>query len=727
MIRLLFFLVVSIPVLGQPFNSAEIARWKKIADGITITRDIWGVPHIYGKTDAEAVFGMLYAQCEDDFARVERNYITATARMAEVEGERFIFNDLRMRLFLDTTRAIAIYRDAPPWMKKICTAFADGVNFYLYTHPTVKPKLLTRFQPWMPLLFSEGSIGGDIEKISLKELKAFYGEAADNIKQDPKNDGPEPEPEPKGSNGFAIGPSRSTSGNALLLINPHTSFYFRSELQVTSDEGLNAYGAVTWGQFFVYQGFNEHCGWMHTTSQADVMDEYKETINKENNSFTYLYGSENRRVTIGKIVIRYKSGSKLSTKEFTTYSTHHGPVVAVRDGKWITVKMMNEPLKALTQSFQRTRARNFSEFNQSMEMYTNSSNNTVYADYMKNIAYWHGNFIPRRDTQFDWSLPVDGSNPQTEWKGLHTLDEIVHIYNPASGWIQNCNSTPFTVAGSSSPERAFPPYMAPDVENARGIHAVKVLKDERNFTLDKLIWAAYDSYLPGFENLVPAYIKAFKAEAAANDTLRSKYSVVMEELINWDLRFSTSSVPTTLAIYWSQELRDLVDVRIPSRSDQLSIIRFLETKTSNQEKMVAMARAVAKLKNDFGTWKQPWGEVNRFQRLTGNIDPIFDDSKPSIAVPFTSSFWGSLAAFGSRWYPGTKKAYGYVGNSFVAVVEFGPRVTAKSIVTGGASSDPSSPHFTDQAAMYAEGEFKDVLFYPDDLAKYVEKKYKPGQ
>ena len=165
--KIIFLLLISTSVVAQNFTTDEIARWKQQAAQVSITRDVWGIPHISGKTDADAVFGMLFSQCEDDFARVERNYLTATARMAEAEGEDFIYNDLRMRLFQDTLQAIAIYKTSPTWMQKLCTAFADGANFYLYTHPEVKPKLLKRFQPWMPLLFSEGSIGGDIESVSL--------------------------------------------------------------------------------------------------------------------------------------------------------------------------------------------------------------------------------------------------------------------------------------------------------------------------------------------------------------------------------------------------------------------------------------------------------------------------------------------------------------------------------------------------------------------------------
>lgn len=687
-------------------------------DGVTIIRDKYGVPHVFGKTDADAVFGLIYAQCEDDFNRVEVNYINAMGRMAEVEGEESLMSDLRMRLFIDTTKAASIYQESPEWMKKLLDAFADGANHYLKTHPETKPKLITEFKPWMPLMFSEGSIGGDIETISLKGLADFY---------DPKNDMafmepvvPEWEKEPTGSNGFAIAPSKSATGNALFLINPHTSFYFRPEVHVVSEEGLNAYGAVTWGQFFVYQGFNEHNGWMHTSSRADAIDEFEETIVEKEEELFYQHGEELKPLISKTIQLAYKDGDNVSTKEYTAYFTHHGPVIANRDGKWITISLMQEPLKALTQSYTRTKTSTYEEFNKTMELNTNSSNNTVYADDKGNIAYYHGNFIPIRDTQFDWSNPVDGSNPATDWKGLHTVEESVHTLNPSNGWIQNCNATPFTVSGDQSPKASdFPTYMAPDFENFRGIHAVRVLKDSTDFTLDKLIAAAYDTYLPAFEVLVPAVVAAYDKVTPANPDLAEPIQVLKD----WDYRYSETSVATALSIFWAQELQRMVSDRASRRNGDLALMDYMAHQTTDVEKLQALYNAVSILQADFGNWKTAWGEINRFQRITGDIVQPFDDSKPSIAIAYPSSFWGSLAAFGSRAYPGTKKWYGTRGNSFVAVVEFGEKVKAKSVLAGGNSGDPSSPHFTDQAEMYRSGEFKDVLFYREDVEKNAEKTY----
>ena len=708
---------------AQAPSAADLARWKKTAERVTIMRDKWGIPHVFGKTDADAVFGLLYAQAEDDFNRVELNYINAMGRLAEVEGEKEIWRDLRMKMYITPADMRAKYAASPAWLKELMNGFADGLNYYLHTHPEVKPKLITRFEPWMALSFSEGSIGGDIESIDLKDLERFYGKR------------PQPalasldkgfDAEPRGSNGFAIAPKLSATGNALLLINPHTSFYFRPEVHMVSEQGLNAYGAVTWGQFFIYQGFNDRTGWMHTSGGGDVIDEYLETVSERDGKFFYRYGKEERLVVARPITLPYKTPSgAMASKTVTAYFTHHGPVVREADGKWVAVKMMDEPLKALTQSYTRTKARDYDAFYKAMELRTNSSNNTVYADAKGNIAYFHGNFIPKRDPKFDWTKPVDGSDPATEWQGLHAIKETITLFNPASGYISNTNNWPFSASGASSPKRQdWPDYMWSLPENARGRHAERVLKDAKGFTLDSLIAAAYDSHLTAFEPLVPQLLKDYDA-LPASDPRKAALAGQVASLRGWDLRFGVASVPTSLAIYWGQ---DMVAKNAPrARVQGTPVVDFITNNLDAEERLSSLLRASDKLTADFGTWKTPWGEINRFQRISGDIDQQYDDSKPSWPVGFASANWGSLASFGMVAKQKTKRIYGDRGNSFVAVVEFGPKVRAKSILAGGNSNNPASKHFADQAEMYSRGEFKDVLFYKEDIEKHLERKYHPGQ
>lgn len=703
-------------------DPAELSRWQQQASRVTISRDKWGIAHIYGQTDADTVFGTLYAQAEDDFNRVETNYINAMGRLAEAEGESEIFRDLRMKLFIQPSDMQAQFDASPDWLKSLMNAFADGLNYYLHTHPEVTPRVITRFEPWMALAFSEGSIGGDIERVNLRELQRFYGDGSLIAQAEAVSDG-----EPRGSNGFAIAPENTENGEALLWINPHTSFFFRSELHMVSEEGLNAYGAVTWGQFFIYQGFNENAGWMHTSSRADAIDEYLETIVQRDDGYYYLYGDEERKLTQSELSIPYKTSDGMAAQEFTVYHSHHGPIIREQDGNWVAIKLMQEPVKALTQSYTRTKAQNHEEFYASMELLTNSSNNTVYADSSGNIAYYHGNFIPVRDTAFDWNSPLDGSNPATEWQGLHPVDEIIHLLNPPNGWIQNTNNWPFTAAGEYSPRAAdYPIYMANNPENPRGIHAVRVLQDRSDFTIDSLIEAAYEPTLTAFEDLIPKLLLTTAVDRQGDQpvSIQSRTLEYIDLLRNWDYKFSLDSTATTLAVYWGQNLMNRVSAEASDAG--INIYEYMNNNASSAQKLSSLRSAAEQLEADFGDWRVPWGEVNRYQRLNGDIVQDFNDDEPSLPVAFASARWGSLASFGSRSYPGTKKMYGTSGNSFVAAVEFGDRLTAKAITVGGLSSDPDSAHFDDQAQMYTTGEFRDVLFYREDIEANLEREYTPG-
>ena len=697
--------------------SPDLARWQRQAKNVSIVRDTWGIAHVYGKTDADAVFGALYAQAEDDFHRIETNFLTSLGRLAEAEGESKIYQDLRMKLYVDPVKLQAQYAASPVWLKQLMDAWADGLNFYLAQHPEVKPRVLTRFEPWMALSFTEGSIGGDIERISLPQLEAFYGQTPLRAAL------PQPyEEEPRGSNGIAIAPSNTANKQALLLINPHTSFFFRSELQMVSREGLNAYGAATWGQFFIYQGFNDRAGWMHTTSGIDVIDEYLETVTKTPPGYTYKYGNESRPVVTSRLTVPYRTSTGLAEKSFTVYRTHHGPIVRSVNDKWVAVRLMDEPVKALSQSYLRTKARSYKAYVETMEIKTNSSNNTIYADADGNIAYFHGNFLPRRDTNFDWTKPVDGANPATEWGPLHSLNELPSRYNPASGWLYNTNNSPWSAAGAASrKQQDFPAYVERGTENPRGLHALRVLTGVNNFTVDSLLAAAYDSYLPWFEKPIPALLKAWD-DTPASDPLKAKLAAPIAQLKTWDLRWSTTSVPTSLAIFWGDEVRR----RAPGRAVDLALAEFA-AKAPAPLLLEALSAASDKLAADFGTWQTPWGEINRFQRLTGDIVHPFDDKGASIPVGFTSATWGSLASYGARPYPNTKKWYGTNGNSFVAVVEFGKRVRARAITAGGESGHVGTPHFNDQAQRYATGDLREVYFYPDQIKAHTERKYRPGQ
>jgi len=707
----------------------DLERLASRAERVEIIRDDWGVPHVYAATDADAVFGLMYAQAEDDFNRIETNFLTSLGRMAEAHGEEYLWQDLRMKLFIDPLELQEMYAESPQWLRDLMDGWADGLNYYLATHPEVEPMGLDRFEPWMALSFSEGSIGGDIERVSLEHLEAFYddpelsrqvakgavaagsGPAVASLSGTaPWADGltrPDPYTEPVGSNGIAIAPDKTVDGNALLLINPHTSFFFRHEAHVVSQEGLNAYGALTWGQFFVYQGFNETAGWMHTSSSVDNIDEFAEVIVEEDDGLHYRYGEELRPVETEETTVRYRAeDGAMAERTFTTYRTHHGPIVrATEDGRWVATALMEEPMRALMQSYARTKAANLDAYLEVMESHTNSSNNTLFADAEGNVAYLHSNFVPIRDTRFDYSRPVDGSDPATDWRGVHSIEESPNAINPATGFAFCSNNWPYSAAGEASPSpEDYPAYMDRGGENHRGVHVLRLVPDRSDFTLDRLVEAAYSTQMPYFDETLPELFAAYDAMPAGAE--KEGIAPAVELLRAWNRRWGVESVPTSIGVYWATEMR---------RGDGAPT--------------EALAAAVARLEDDFGSIETPWGEINRFQRVNGDIVQPFDDALPSTPVGFPSARWGTLASFGARPYPGTKRWYGTSGNSFVAVVEFGGpgELRARAVTAGGLNSDPDHPHFNDQAERYATGRLRDVYFYRADVEANAERTYRPGQ
>jgi len=727
---LLFCFLFMLPICGfsQKFSKLDIQRFKTEAKAVNIIRDNWGVPHIYGKTDADAVFGLMYAECEENFKGIETNYLYQLGKQSEVTGKGSLYEDVQLQLIADTADAIKDYKASPLWFKKLMNAFADGINYYLYKHPEVKLLVFHHFEPWYALMFTDGSVSAtETGGIKLGETEQFYG------KEQPDALGAVYQPHDirdiitdreTGSNGFALSPSKTASKHAMLYINPHVPFYFRDEVQIVSNEGLDVYGAVTWGQFFVYQGFNPHCGWMHTSSNADVADLYAEKVTKKEGKWYYEYNGQLKPLTTRRLVLNVKHGDKTEQRTITGYYTHHGPVLGSRDGKWLALRANNRSYNALLESWLITKANTFAEYKKAMGLLSNATNNTVYADDQGNIAFWYGNYMPKRDPKLDWTLPVDGTTPATEWQGVHSLDETPHVYNPATGWIENCNSTPYTSSGAGSPDKSkYPAYMAPDGQNYRAINAIKLLSDASNVTLDGLIDKGYDHYLTAFDVLLPPLFNAYNN---ASDSLKKALAKPVQVLQQWDRRSAVNSVATTLAEEWgTRMIHALPHAQTVEESTFQTERVSTMLKTMDAQKLLEYLNvAIKNLEKRYGTWKMEWGDINRYQRPADGT--TFDDHLPSIPVGLVGSQFGQLPSFQSRSM-NTQKRYGYSGNSFIAAVEFGPRIKAKSIITGGQSFDAASKHFTDQAEGYINGKFKDVLFYKADVLKHAERTYHPGE
>ncbi len=708
---------------------------ERLARQVTIHRDSFGVPHIFGKTDASVVFGLMYAQCEDNFWQLETDLIRSIGRAAEIDGAKSLASDLAYRAFEVEKLSKAEYQRLPAKSKALCDAFAAGLNYFIARNPQIKPRLITQFEPWHILAFNRmGRISG-LGRIGLRpgEIRLGALELAGAPQTDHKDSDldltalqswfDESKAEPlEGSNMWAIAPSKSASGKAMLLINPHVGFFGggqRYEAHLRSDEGLNVYGFAILGTPYIRSGFTQNLGWSHTNNYADTADAYLETFDDPENPLAYRYdvnGQTSYRMAVEWTEeVKVKTESGIETRRYRFRKTHHGPIIGSRDGKQFAARVAKlEEGGELEQRFAMNRARNFAEFKAALTRLALTGSNTIYADRAGNIFYVHGNAVPRRDPKFDWMKPVDGDKTETEWpedasKRYHALDELPHLLNPKSGFLQNCNSTPFLTTLDGIPRKEdFPAYLAPEEDTPRAKSSRRILTEKEKFTFDEWTRAATDTTVneaaPAITQMTAAWFRAQDEDKALFDNVRP----AMKELANWDRVARIDSVPTTLFL--------LMQVRLAGSS-------FVQEKFP---RLRALEAVMGDLEKTFGTWRVAWGEINRLQRVhTGGAEP-FSDEKQSWPVAGGPGAAGVVFTYNARGENGQKRRYGTSGNTFVSVVEFGKQLRARSILVFGQSADPKSPHHTDQAELYAQGKFKDVRFTLKEIKANLERSYHPG-
>lgn len=696
--RRLFTLVVLLfscaaPTLAQNTSDSSLT---KLARSVTIYRDTYGVPHVFGRTDASTVFGFAYAQAEDNFWRVEENFILALGRASELYGEKTLAED-RLNRALEIPRlAREEYAHLDRQMRSLCDAYAAGFNYYLERHPEARPRLLTKIEPWYTLAFIRYNYyqNGFARDRSLRR-SGVQTAAIDNDLKDHT-----------GSNGWVVGPSRSASGHALLFINPHLPFFGPGQVyegHVHSDEGWNFTGYTRFGFPLPYVGHNENGGWVSTDNAADLSDVYLETFDDPARPLAYKYGKEYRLATERVEEIRVKTRNGLETRKFTMRKTHHGPIVAALDGKLVALRMAKfESDGWLREWYDMTRAKSLAELKLAMRPLNMLFGNVMYADRQGNTWYLYNGAVPKRDPRFDWTRPVDGSDPATEWQGYHTIDELPQLTNPRTGWMQNCNTTPFLLTSEGNPDpKLFPKYMVQEGDNPRGEISRALLTSKTKFTFEEWTRMAFDTQVARAGKRLPDLISALKQQPGTRSELREIHDV----LVRWNQKSADDSVAMTVFSLWHDRmLRD-----------------------DKQNALTALNEVIDGLQRDFGTWKVAWGELNRLQRRDESRDEEFADAKRSIAVSGVNGNDGAVFTLYAAPVRGQKRRYGVAGASYVSVVEFGPKVRALSIHTFGASGDPKSRHYMDQAVLYARGEFKPAWLTLEDIRANLESSYHPGE
>jgi acyl-homoserine-lactone acylase len=695
-------------VFCQVVCAQNTSNFETLARQVTIYRDVYGVPHVFGRTDAATVFGFAYAQAEDNFWRLEDNYISAIGRDSEIHGEATINKD-RLNHALEIPRlAREEYSRLDNHMRSICDAYVAGLNYYLKRHPETKPRLITKFEPWHPLAFIRYNYyqNGFVydRAISFPNIQT-----AENNQRMKEN---------QGSNGWVIGPSKSATGHAMLFINPHLPFFGSGQVyegHIHSDEGWNFTGYTRFGFPFPYVGHNENGGWVSTDNSADLTDVYIETFDDPKRPLAYRYGNDYRTATEHTEEIRVKTPTGMETRTFRMRRTHHGPIIGSRDGKPLAIRMAKfESDGWLREWYEMTKSKSLAELKRAMTPLNMLFGNVMYADRQGNTFYLYNGAVPRRNPRFDWSKPVDGSNPETEWQGYHTIDELPQLTNPRTGWMQNCNTTPFLLTGEgANPDpKKFPAYMVQEGDNLRGEISRRILSQNKKFTFDEWRRAASDTTVMAADKYLPPMLAALKKSldevGAKNDKETQNLRAAYDELSKWNRRSTIDSVAMTLLFFWGE--------------------RIEENKANDDKaRVAALAEVLKTLERDFGTWRVAWGEINRLQRVDESKEESFQDNRPSIPVPGVGGGAGAVFTFYATPERGQKRRYGVAGGTYISVVEFAPKVRALSVHVFGSSADPKSRHYMDQSPMYAHGEFKPAWLTLADIKANLEQAYHPGE
>jgi acyl-homoserine-lactone acylase len=666
-----------------------------LAARVTIYRDTYGIPHVFGETDASTMFGFAYAQAEDNFWRIEDNYIRSLGRRAEAEGEAGLGSDRRNHALEIPRLAREEYARMPRQMRALLDAFAAGLNAYLADHPDVRPRLLTRFEPWYPLAFI---------RYNYYQSGFFWGAGFRPTDLQVALDDAQLGSKHLGSNGWVIGPSKSATGHAMLFINPHLPFFGYGQVyegHIKSGEGWNFTGYTRLGFPFPYVGHNESLGWVSTDNAADQADLYVETFDDPARPLAYRYGTGYREATAWTDTILVKTDAGIERRPFTFRKTHHGPILGVRDGKPLSLRMAKLDGDGwLGEWYAMTRARRVSELEDAMRPLNMLFGNVMAADAEGNTFYLYNAAVPVRDPRFDWSSVVDGSDPATEWRGYHALQDLPQLTNPLTGWMQNCNTTPFLLTSNGNPDSSrFPRYMVTESDNWRGLVSRRILGSTPKFTWQGWVRTAFDTYVIAADSLLPGLLRDYRADSARSARVAS----AIDTLARWNRRSDTASVAMTLFDRWQDALRPGIT------------------------RLAALDSAVVRLERDWGTWQVPWGEINRLQRIDERIDQQFADARPSIPVMGAGGQHGTVFTYYATPVRGQKRRYGVAGGSYVSVVEFGPTVRRLAVHTMGASGDPQSPHYFDQAPLYARGEFRPAWFTLEEIKANLEGEYRPGR
>lgn len=697
-----YVIFIPLNLSAQHSSQSDIIKWQQQAKRVTIIRDTWGVPHVYGKTDADCVFGLAYAQAEDNMEQLEDNFIRAIGKGAAVHGKESWVPDQLVHAFEFVSLAKAEYNGASAGMKAIYDSYAAGVNYYLYKNPSYKKTLLQKIEPWYPLAMIRFFYYAN-------DILPMIGVSNKDLQEQFKIN---PDENSTGSNAWAIGRTKTANKSAMLFNGPHRPIFGNgtfTEVHVESETGWKFSGTTKFGFVLPYIGHNGKIGYGYTVNYPDLGDQYMEIFDHPSDPLLYKYGTTYKKAIEWKDTLSIKQGDKTEHKIVTFLKTHHGPVIKKMNGKPVAVRLANvERTGWFEQWYNMSKASNLSEFKKAVTVISFPYLHMVYGDKKGNIMYVNYQASAKRKDGFDWQNIVDGSNPETEWQGYHSFEELPQILNPASGYIQTCNSDfTYTAGAGTFDKKKFPSYMSgPEVYNPRAKQSVALLSQNEKINFDRWAQITMDVNVQRANDSLGTFLSTIKSEAALNPALYDSVASLVDVLKSWDHLASANSVGMTI-------FREMLHY---SRSLNLPFLPSLQ-------------KVKEKLEHLYGTWQVPWGERMRLQRLDWARKESFSDDKPSYPLSGFAQSYGTIFCIIPEGVPvlndNRKKMYHTAGNSYTSIIELGKRVRAKSITCFG--QQETGPHAEDQAPLFANRQYKDAWFYKKDVLKHAERTYHPGE